>query len=66
MKTEVLKLADEIEKDWFGPNGKYWCKEKQMYIKPETCTNCCPECQPLGPQVTRQFRYVPQNDYKRT
>jgi hypothetical protein len=62
----IKKIADEIEKEWFGPNGKIWCKNKQKFIDFKDCSSCSSECQLLGPQPQRLFRYMPQNDYKTT
>jgi hypothetical protein len=58
----LIKIADEIEKDWFGPTGQCWCKERKKFIDPEDCTGCCPECEPLRSQDTKQFRYLHLHD----
>jgi hypothetical protein len=60
--VNIKKIADEIEKDWFGPNGQVWCKDKQKYITPDSCTSCNPECSTLRSQDIRQFRYLHLTD----
>jgi len=52
---KLSKIVDEIIGDWFGPSGKTVCKKHK-------CKDC-PECQPLGRQENRKFRYIQENDY---
>lgn len=61
-KNTIRKVTEEILKDWFGPTGKCWCKEKHMFVDPETCGKECPECEALRSKDIRQFRYLHLHD----
>ncbi len=64
LKVTSEKLVTELLDDWFGPSGDCWCVKEKKYVKPGTCLRQCPECQPLGNNIYRPFRYLQEDDYK--
>ena len=58
----IKKIADEVEKEWFGPTGKIWCKEEKQFIAPGECSKDCPDCEALRSPDIKQFRYLHLHD----
>jgi len=66
MHMIVEKIANEIFDKWFGPSGQCWCEKMKKLINPDKCLEDCPKCQTLGPHENRPFRYIQQEDYKKS
>ena len=64
LKTTAEEIISNItdNEEWFGPNGKCWCKILQKYISPikDKCKVCkfCSECETLFAYDKKKLDYV--------
>jgi hypothetical protein len=58
--NNIKKIADKIQKDWMGPDGKIWCKDKKEFVNPEKCD--CEGCQAIDITDQHPSKYLRPTD----